>query len=131
MRTERKNKVRKSLWATAFAVLSFFVFVGCKNAQANDETGGNVAEEETYYTVIFMNDGSAAQTQRVKKGGKVTRPETPQKESGSYFEYEFCGWYAGGEEWNFEEDRVNGDLTLEAAWRTSAEYTGGYEHRDL
>lgn len=66
-------------------------------------------------TVSFnSNDGSIIESQTVKIGGKVTKPDNPVKN-----EYTFNGWYSDEElsiPWNFATDCVSGNMTLYAKW---------------
>ena len=67
------------------------------------------------YTVTFDSDGgSAVSAQKVAYGGKATKPAAPKRN-----EYEFVAWYREVElinEWKFEIDMVNADMTLYAKW---------------
>ena len=67
------------------------------------------------FTVIFdTNGGSDVQTQIVKEGEKVIKPEIPVKAS-----HTFVAWYKEVDlmkEWNFTDDVVITDITLYAKW---------------
>ena len=67
------------------------------------------------YTVDFeSNGGSEVESQQVKEGGTVKRPDDPEKA-----EYYFSDWYADEaleNVWNFAEDTVSSDTTLYAKW---------------
>lgn len=75
------------------------------------------------YDVTFDADnGTESTKQRVAYNGYATEPEEPEKAH-----YTFAGWYLvnddGSEiEWIFEDDTVNGNITLKAHW-TAIEYT--------
>jgi len=76
-------------------------------------------EEEVmpaYYTVTFDSaGGSSVDSQEIEQGGLAAKPEDPTRDS-----YTFEGWYyisTGDEElFNFDEMRINGDITLTAKW---------------
>ena len=69
-------------------------------------------EDETTCTVTFDTDGgSEIPSQTVKKGEKVTKPDTPEKAG-----YEFAGWYVDDEEWSFIGYTVTEDMTITAKW---------------
>ena len=69
-------------------------------------------KDETTCTVTFDTDGgSEIPSQTVKKGEKVTKPDTPEKAG-----YEFAGWYVGNEEWSFIGYTVTEDMTITAKW---------------
>lgn len=88
-----------------FAVLAF-VTTGC----GNDDD-----EQEQQFTVIFDSQGgSQVASQMVAPGSKVREPLAPTKENAA-----FGGWYkesACVNAWNFNQDVVNGDMTLYAKW---------------
>ena len=66
-------------------------------------------------TVTFeSNGGTQVPDQVVQYGEKITRPEDPIREG-----YHLEGWYRDidlAESWNFEEDAVQGNMTLYAKW---------------
>lgn len=69
----------------------------------------------TECTVSFKtNGGSETADQTVQFGEKITRPEDPVREG-----YKFEGWYTDihlSDEWDFEKDTVQGNLSLYAKW---------------
>ena len=69
-------------------------------------------KEKTYYTVTI--NGVDVQ---MEIGSKLEKPADPSKESTAEFDYIFEGWYNGDEEWNFEEDTVDGALNLIAKYK--------------
>ncbi len=75
-------------------------------------------------TVEFMsNGGSEIENQIVQYGEKIAQPEEPTREG-----FHFGGWYKDihlSEEWIFEEDVVEGNMTLYAKW-----IEGGVETSD-
>ena len=81
-------------------------------------SGGTNFGPEVYYTVTFdAHGGSAVESQRVRSGNVVTRPETPVREG-----YYLTGWYedpAAADEWDFDTERVTADITLYAGWELS------------
>ena len=65
-------------------------------------------------TVSFdmMGHGNQVTAQKVKNGGKVTKPTDPDDEN-------FVGWYKDNSckvKWNFDTDTVSEDTTLYALW---------------
>lgn len=67
------------------------------------------------------NGGSELEDITVQFGEKIPRPEEPEREG-----YELEGWYTDihlTEEWNFDEDTVEGNMSLYAKWREAAELT--------
>ena len=69
------------------------------------------------YTVSFNTGFSKTiESQKVKDGYKVTRPEINRTG------YTLDGWFCNGEEWRFNSDVVKNDMTLTAEW-TANEYT--------
>lgn len=69
------------------------------------------------YRVTFDTDGgSEILTQKLRYGNLIEEPETPQKAG-----YVFNGWVTAedtslAEEWDFEKDKVEGDMVLYALW---------------
>lgn len=76
----------------------------------------------TECTVKFESrGGTEIQPQMVQYGEKVVRPDDPQREG-----FVFNGWYADidlTEPWDFEEDLVQENMTLYAAWKKDAAET--------
>ena len=88
------------------------------------------AETEIGCLVQFDTDGAGEiASVRVKKGEKLTAPETPQKTS-KECEYEFLGWFNGEREWDFEKDAVTEDMTLTAHWKEGGQYTNPFLPKD-
>lgn len=90
-------------------------------AEANDLT--LVISDEC--TVTFeTNDETTIDPVTVKYGSLLERPEDPEREG-----YEIEGWFRDEdltEEWDFEHDTVNSNMTLYAKWK-EAEKTGFLE----
>ena len=64
------------------------------------------------FTVTFNAWGMAnIPPQTILQFSHVEKPEDPVRPG-----YIFIGWYHGGELWDFEFDRIRGDMTLEAKW---------------
>lgn len=67
------------------------------------------------YTVTFVLDGKGTDfTDTVESGSKLTKPTDP-----TYEGYTFGGWYKESEhqnQWKFDVDVVNADLSLYAKW---------------
>ncbi len=72
----------------------------------NDE----VPEGEGFTVSFNTNGGTPVPSQRVREGGKATRPKNPTYEGN-----EFVGWYLDGVEYDFKTP-VTKDITLEARW---------------
>lgn len=66
-------------------------------------------------TVSFeSNGGSQVPEQKVQYGEKIVPPENPEREN-----LYFSGWYTDidlTDEWDFEEDTVEGNMSLYAKW---------------
>lgn len=89
-------------------------FTGDTNLYAHwKETGGTTGPASC--TVTFdSRGGSAVAGGTVAKGGKVGRPADPAKTG-----FEFKGWFKEADcrnEWKFDTDTVEGDITLYAKW---------------
>ena len=78
----------------------------------------------TECTVTFeSNGGTQVSDQNVQYGEKVHRPEDPVRKG-----YHLEGWYRDldlQERWNFDEDVVQGNMTLYAKW-AEGEPAGGF-----
>ncbi len=74
-------------------------------------------------TVKFQsNGGTEVESQKVQFGEKVIRPEDPIREG-----YELVGWFTDihmSQKWDFENDTVEGNMTLYAKWTEKTENTG-------
>lgn len=91
---------------TAFVCIAAFALVGC--------TPPEQSGSEVYHTVTFdSRGGTAVQSQQVLDGNLARRPDTPLCEG-----YFLRGWYedaaATENEWDFDTDRVTGNITLYA-----------------
>ena len=87
------------------------------------------AELKKKFKVTFNSqDGSPVPAQYIKNNGKVTRPTDPTKTG-----YIFGGWYknaacSDGQEWNFANEIVTGDITLYAKWTAGSGTQYNVEH---
>lgn len=70
------------------------------------------------YVVSFMNGGAEfATSSRTRVGEKIEEPQAqPEKQSTASTVYTFIGWYNGNEAWDFENDVLEGPLTLTAKY---------------
>lgn len=92
-----------SLCIVSFAIAICLLFSGILIVAAS----GNDDIAQTYCVVGFSTDGgSYIESVRVRKGGKVTRPEDPEKPG-----YLFAGWYTGSH------------YTMEYDFNTPVEYS--------
>lgn len=70
----------------------------------------------TECVVSFQSSGGSDVTElKVQFGEKLTRPEDPVRDG-----YSFEGWYKDihlTEKWNFEQDTVQGNMSLYAKWK--------------
>ena len=74
------------------------------------------------YTVTFDTDGgSVVEDILVNEGGKIQKPNDPEKSSRDG-EYEFVCWLYNGEEWDFDNDVVTENLTFVAKWEVITKY---------
>ena len=68
--------------------------------------------EKTRYEVRFVDeDGNLLHKSYVLPGSTVSKPATPEKTGCA-----FVGWFDGGIAWDFENGKVNKDLTLTTRW---------------
>ena len=108
--------MKRNLFAlfTAMLCLICFAFTGC-TAPSDETPGGTSDPERTYYTVTFdSNGGSPVESREVLAGNPVLRPDPPVLDG-----YFLNGWYEDEElsdEWHFDTDRVQADMTLYAGW---------------
>ena len=67
-------------------------------------------------TATFELDGATYTSQKVVQGGKLTEPTQPTKAGDADCDYQFDGWYAGSETWDFANDTVTENITLTAVF---------------
>lgn len=86
------------------------------------EFGGGIyggTGSAVYYTVTFdSRGGSEVSKQLVKQGEHAKQPDHPIKSG-----YTFAGWYTTTnftDQWDFDHDSVNGNITLHANWIETA-----------
>lgn len=68
-----------------------------------------------FYVTFDTDGGSQVASQKLRHGSLVTEPEIPLKPG-----YTFEGWYLESNEaaeWNFDVDKVGGDVSLVAKWK--------------
>lgn len=79
----------------------------------------------TYKVQFNSNGGNAVSSETITNIKPfVTKPEDPIKEG-----YTFEGWFYGTEEWDFDKNMVDSDITLDAKW-SLAEFEIEYETYD-
>ena len=95
---------------------------------------GWVAEESNTVKVSFNLNGPSTEapaSQEISVGSLVTKPADPTWESSEAgFRYTFAGWFtakAGGNLWDFENDKPTEDITLYAHWTKTDAFAGGSE----
>ncbi len=103
---------------------------GDSTGSASDSNSSGGASQEQSCVVQFNTDGAGdIDPVTVKKGEKLSEPQTPKKSSEDY-EYEFVGWFLGEKEWDFANDKVVEDITLVAHWEENAKYTDPFLPKD-
>ena len=113
----------------------------CKTAENSTgsnkgESGSQVedisaAEETKLCKVVFDSaGGSFVETQTVEVGEKLVKPTDPTKAEDSKYEYAFEGWYLDDYEWDFETDKVSGNITLTAKWGIAVIYSPSFTPSD-
>ena len=98
----RSELLKNAARVCAIMLCLCMAFAGCKK------------DYPTYIAEFNSNGGSAVESQIVKRGGKVTKPENPTKPR-----FTFVGWFKEASmttEWKFDVDIVNSDITLYAKW---------------
>ena len=78
------------------------------------------AEATKYWTVTFdSNGGNLVDSQKLEPNSRVTKPQDPVK-----YGYTFAGWYYNSTDYttlfNFDDMRVNWDITLTAKWTANS-----------
>ena len=87
------------------------------NAKYNDAYG---------YTVSFKTNDTnyTVENQIVPYWGKVEKPADPERD-------DFVGWYYNGKPFDFENDKVKGDMVLEAKYSVYVNYTVNHYVRTM
>jgi hypothetical protein len=74
--------------------------------------------QEVSYKVTFVTGSSDVVAQQtISKGGKVQKPQDPEKADTASQSFAFIGWYNSEVLWDFENDAVNSDITLTAKYQ--------------
>lgn len=99
-------KLRKLL----SVVLTVFILIGLVSC----------AKKQVTVTFVYGKE-LANKTEAVKAGSKISKPQDPVVEG-----FEFDGWYkdekcSDGENWKFDSDTVDADITLYAKWTEKAQ----------
>ncbi len=79
---------------------------------------------KTFEVSFDLNGGTSAETievQKIKEGNLVTKPADPTRDG-----YTFAHWSLEDEEWNFETNKVEENMTLTATWDLS-EYVVSFD----
>ena len=88
------------------AILAITSLASCKKSDHD------APSEKKYFTVTFdSNGGSEVQSLKIAEGGKVSKPQDPQRDN-----YIFDCWTYNSTKWSFEVDTVKSDITLIAKW---------------
>lgn len=77
----------------------------------NNNTENNDEEKETYIVSFDSDGGEIIDSQAVKAGEFVTKPNDPTKDG-----FTFDCWKNSDNEWDFENDTVSSDITLIASY---------------
>lgn len=95
----------------------------------NQENGKIVNSDfdQVQYTVTFDNDGHGKkpEDQVIGCGAKVKAP-AQMKDA----DYVFLGWYYNENEWKFDTDTVNRNITLKAQWKAKTSYEAYWYNED-
>lgn len=81
------------------------------------DTGDPTVQPVEKVTVTFKDGFGGEFAQKVEAGSKLVRPEDPKHDG-----YKFAGWFETvsgnvvSDEWDFDKDVVEGDMTLYAGW---------------
>ena len=90
-----------------------------------EENGNNVC------VVIFDTaGGTLIESQTVVYGEKLLKPSDPTKPPDSKYEYVFAGWSFENQEWDFEKNIVQANMTLTAKWEVESIYTPPFTPSD-
>ena len=107
-----------------------YTFAGWYNGEtawdfANDTVAGELELVAKWtpinYTVTFNTNGATSEAiadATVAYGEKATAPTAPERTN-----YEFLGWFLDGSDtaWDFDNNVVEGDMTLIARWKMNTE----------
>ncbi len=101
---ERFMRFVKTVSVALVLLTALLCFASC-------DDGPDVAED-VYYTVSFNTvGGTEIESIRVLAGSKIGKPADPEKEG-----YIFSSWKNGTIPWDFANDTVDSDITLNAVW---------------
>lgn len=90
--------------------------------EKNDPEAGQFSYTVTFDTRGLAKEGTIPDAQHVISGGSVIEPAKPEAERNKYTgqrDIIFVGWYKDEnrtEPWDFDNDKVTGDITLYAKW---------------
>lgn len=82
---------------------------------------GTVRDDETLYTVIFMDDGVKVKSYNLKYGESITKPVDPIKAADDQFTYAFEYWYTTDENTAVAvAETCTGNITYTAKFKATA-----------
>ena len=84
--------------------------VTAKNGDATATMTVTVQAAAAQEVTVIIGDNSVT----VAIGSKLNKPADPKKDSTVQYDYTFDGWYNGDEKWDFDNDIVEGEMTLVA-----------------
>jgi len=104
--------------------LTGFFFIFLTSCEGKEEI-----PEKIYHTVTYNLDGIES-TMTVEDGSLLEQPKAPSKEG-----YEFKGWFNGNIYHDFENNKVNSDITLSAKWevnkyKLTIQYNNGSQEQE-
>ena len=83
------------------------------------------------FEVVFKDGETILETQTIAKDGLVVQPADPSKESTEQYSYTFDGWYNGETKWDFANDKVTQNITLDAKYTEKVRsYTVTFKDED-
>ena len=107
--------------------LSLILIVGCVAGCAKhpDESDDPTTPTGNYTVTFDVGEDARAGgvktpgAQTVMSGSTAVQPSLEYEATSTWWQdYELVSWNKGNTEWNFSTDKVTGDMTLTAAWRT-------------
>lgn len=120
----KKVTIVLSLLLCSCAILCF---AACDSTGKETIVDDSEPKDEICLVVFDSNGGNVQETQQVKKGEKITKPNNPTKIGDD--EYKFIGWFVNGSEWDFN-NIVSDNITLTAHWEIVEVGTKNYLPED-
>ena len=108
-----KEEVPSATVALEVGDNTYYINVTSGNGSNKKQYTVNIRRREIYSLTYVFNNGSENEVLQVEEDSKI------ENKAAEKIGYTFVEWNSGTEAWNFEEDVISGNVTLNAVWQAN------------